>query len=269
MGVSDDVFCFAGKFETGIRPVQKRLKRAGARIAGFDDEDTTVVVLGGKAKSKERAARKRGLRMLTLQQLEAELVAAEAPPAKVTTTPVGPASPRSLMLALNAIDPSTGDALGQLLSQARANGVSLDLDPLRDGAASHEPAWLFVWCSDADGCEFFAVVESALDDQRRADLLAVTGLCFANSGDATPEQLGAAIRLLAARTAIGNRSPDDLANELFAGWSDELEGAEDRAGIRGADDLLPHVGWLAECGLRGDTQLQRRFSKVVAVNQAM
>lgn len=73
MEISQNVFCFIGRFPVSTKPLQRRLKKAGARLASFEDEDATVVVLGFKAKSKESAARKRGLTVISVEELEVAL----------------------------------------------------------------------------------------------------------------------------------------------------------------------------------------------------
>lgn len=68
MEIRDNVFCFVGKFPVDTGPMQRRLQGEGGRVTEFDDPDLKVLVLGEKAKSKEKAAAKRGLTVMKWAQ---------------------------------------------------------------------------------------------------------------------------------------------------------------------------------------------------------
>lgn len=268
MEIRGNVFCFAGKFPVDTTPMKKRLEREGGRVVDFADPDARVAVIGDKATSKRKAAGKRGLVIVDWMQLVSAINAA-APSAGLPAPakPAGPRNPRQLMIQLNRADPRDGDAIADILIRALDNDVTLELDS--DAPATADPSvsvWLLAWCSDADGCELYLVPEDALDDQKRADLAAIDGACFADSNDVDAATLGAAVRVIAGLTFVGNRDPDQLAEQLWQGWQDELAAG---SGIADATDLRPLIGWLVPMHTRSLADVRRSFARVVAVNRAM
>ncbi len=263
----------SGTFPRDPGPLKAAIVRGGGKVAhdiSYDRID--VVVLGDRSARAAREAERRGLAIVTAAELIVALADLDSAHAaalrKVMLEPVGPMSPKDLASALHAADPELPATAADLVAQALDNDVVVHLG-LAGSRATPAPSWLLAWCSDADGCELYVIPEAVVDERRRADLMAVRGLCFANGSDAAPRELGAAIRLLAGATFVGNRSPAELAARLHAGWANELRGVEAEAQLHSAADLEPWIGWLEPYHAGSIEDLRGPFSQIVAVNQAM
>ncbi len=266
MEIAGKTYAFLGPFPSPPDPIKFELLQLKGRFVdalGKAPVDTVVVaVADGPAAAR---ARTQGLHVVTLAELVDHL-APLAPAHRVAglrralRPQVGPDSPSKLARALHAATPADGAALVTIARHAIDNGVGLDMnDPEAALAAPPGDAWLLAWCSDADGCRFYAVPSA---EAERAGLAAIRGTCFADSSDVDGTTLAILVRVLAAMDAPLGRDPAVLAARHVDGWRGE--------GFAGsAEDLLPWVGWLEPHLLRAVSQLDRPFTQIVAVNQAM
>lgn len=278
MSVRDKGFCFLGNFDRDPKTVHYRLQRlGGVVVADVKDEAMDYLVLGAKAaKSKERAAKKRGVPILSMADLIKLLDASEAPaPAPKPKRRPSRYTPHDLMIALNGLDPRDPASLADTIELAKASGLVPDLDrsPTSGPAPAkvepdEAPPWLFAWCSDADGCEFYVIPAAAIDERLSSDLLSVRGLCFAGGRDAAPHVLAAAIRLMARMGPATRGDAQAKARSLYDGWSHEFEGL-DEAPIGGAGELEALMDCFAPFFVRHSEALKRPFTRIIAVNRAM
>jgi hypothetical protein len=270
--IAGKTLCFLGPFPSEPDPVKFELLQLGGR---FTDDlkaaSIDAVVVADATGTHAEAARKRGLRVVPLHELVEYLVTV-APAGRVANlrrtlrAKVGPTSPGELADALHEADPGDVAALSELVRNAHENDVNVELSEGEPAASAPDDAWLLAWCSDADGCSFYAVPS---EEAERAALRTIRGSCFADGSDVHGARLGVLIRVLAGMEFVGNREPADLARRMFEGWHAEFAGSEDEVGLASADDLMAWIGWLRPHLLTTFSQLGRPYAVVVAVNQAM
>lgn len=263
---------FRGRFPSDLDPVKFELLQLGARYTD-DARDAAVdlVVVADPGAAPAGQARARGLAVVSLRELVDHLVTV-APAGRVPNlrralrAKQGPDSPAKLARALHEADPADGVGLAGLLRDALDNDVVVELTEGAAPADAPVAPWLLAWCSDADGCACFAVPGA---EAERAGLAAIRGACFADGSDVAPAALGVLIRVLAGLEHVGTREPAALARGLYDGWRAELAGRDAEAGLASAEDLVPWIGWLAPFRLSTLAEVERPFTAIVAVNQAM
>jgi hypothetical protein len=271
MNVANRVFCFLGPFPSPPDPVKFELLQLSGRSTDTLTAPTIdVVVVDNPASEHAERGRRRGCEVITLQQL-VEFLVTMAPAHRVKQLDrtlrarSGPDSPGMLAAALDRADPVRGETIVELVRQAQSNDVIVHLEEAGGAAGGMaEDAWLLAWCSDADGCEFFAVPDA---EARRARLDAVSGACFADGSDVAAAELEILVRVLAGMTGVGSGTPAEAAAALFDGWKSELGVSE--AAISGPGDLVPWIAWLEPYQLSKIEEVARPFRGIVAINQAM
>lgn len=155
----------------------------------------------------------------------------------------------------------------QLLEAIAPYAAGLDFDP--DGAEPLEadaladlpPHIFLVWCEESEQMAYFyAIPEADLSEVLAQSLHMIAGAHFTDAAGLSPEQWGAALRLMA---AIGTPFARD-AEDFFANL------VKDSAPHEALPDL-PEIEQLfdlfARCFVEGGAGLNRRFSRVITITR--
>jgi len=147
-----------------------------------------------------------------------------------------------------------------------AAGLEFDLDtvePLTQAELLELPPHiLLVWCEvDELTAYIYAIPEAELNEGVAQALVMIEGCSFVDAGQLSPEQWGAALRLMAAVATPYARDPAD-----FFGAHVAVEGAP--------QDALPDLAEVealydsfAPCFVEGGAGLSHRFTRVIAVHR--
>jgi hypothetical protein len=119
---------------------------------------------------------------------------------------------------------------------------------------------LLVWCEADEAMAYlYAIPEAELNEGLAQALVMLEGCSFAGPADLSPEQWGAALRLMAAIATPYARDPQDFFDHHVNVDGAPLDAVPD----------LPEVAALfdqfAACFVEGGAGLSRRFSRVITV----
>lgn len=147
-----------------------------------------------------------------------------------------------------------------------ADGLEFDLEtlePLTQAELAAMPAHIFlVWCEDAESMAYFyALPEAELNEGLAQAIVMLAGASFAGPTDLSPEQWGAALRLMA---AVANPYARDAAD--FHAAFVAVEGAPQDA-LPDLEEVEALFDQFASSFVESAAGLSRRFSRVVTIHR--
>lgn len=164
-------------------------------------------------------------------------------------------------------DPTGYETLRNTIAEAIrpfADALEFELDtfePLSQADLLQLPSHiLLVWCeADESMAYLYAIPEAELNEGVAQALVMIEGASFTGPEQLSPEQWGAALRLMAAIATPYARDAGDFFATYVA-----VEGAPQDAlpDIEEVEALFDHF---AACFVEGGAGLSRRFSRVIAV----
>ncbi len=124
------------------------------------------------------------------------------------------------------------------------------------------PHILLVWCeADELMAYFYAIAEAELNEGIAQALVMIEGCDFIDAGQLSPEQWGAALRLMAAVATPYARDADDFFRAHVA-----IEGAPPDA-LPDLPEIEALFDSFAPCFVESGAGLSRRFTRVIAVHR--
>lgn len=187
--------------------------------------------------------------------------------------PLTPDQLRDLARAFPTRGASRHDATGyetlrtRILEAIRpfARNLEFDLDtfePLTQAELVELPAHIFlVWCEEADGMAYFyALPEAELNEGLAQAIVMLGGMSFSGPADLSPEQWGAALRLMAGVASPFARDADDFFKTFVAVDGAPQDALPDLAEVESLFDQF------ASCFVESAAGLSRRISRVVTIH---
>lgn len=137
------------------------------------------------------------------------------------------------------------------------------LEPLTQADLLQLPSHiLLVWCEAEESMAYFyAIPEAELNEGIAQALVMIEGCSFSGPGELSPEQWGAALRLMAAIATPYARDADDFFSTFVA-----VEGAPQDA-LPDLEEVAALFDQFAAFFIEGGVGLGRRFSRVIAVHR--
>lgn len=147
-----------------------------------------------------------------------------------------------------------------------ADGLDFDLEtfePLTQAELVDLPAHIFlVWCEDAEGMAYFyALPEAELNEGLAQAIMMLGGMSFKGPSDLSPEQWGAALRLMAAVANPFARDAEDFHRTFVAIDGAPQDALPDLAEVEALFDQF------ASCFIESAASLSRRISRVVTIHR--
>ena len=147
-----------------------------------------------------------------------------------------------------------------------AAAIEFDLDSLEelgvDDLADLPPHIFLAWIIEEDhAAHFFAIPEADLSEGLAQTLVMLEGLRFSGPATVSPEQWGAALRLMAAVGSPYARDPASF-HASYVADSPTHESLPDLAELELLFDSL------APCFVEGGASLHRRFSRAITIVHA-
>lgn len=166
-------------------------------------------------------------------------------------------------------DPTGYEALRHAIVAAIrpfARGLEFDLEtfePLTQAELARLPAHIFlVWCDDGEAMAYFyALPEADLNEGLAQAIVMLAGVDFAGPEQLSPEQWGAAVRLMAAVANPYARDAADFHANFVA-----VEGAPQDA-LPDLPEVEAIFDQFASCFVESAAGLSRRFSRVVTIHR--
>ncbi len=166
-------------------------------------------------------------------------------------------------------DPTGYEALRTRIIEAIrpfADGLDFDLEtfePLTQAELVELPAHIFlVWCEDAEGMAYFyALPEAELNEGLAQAIVMLGGMSFKGPEDLSPEQWGAALRLMAAVANPFARDAEDFHSTFVAVDGAPRDALPDLAEVEALFDQF------ASCFIESAASLSRRISRVVTIHR--
>jgi len=188
--------------------------------------------------------------------------------------PLTPAQLRDLTRAFptrgaSRHDPTGYEALRVSIVEAIrpfARALEFDLEtfePLTQAELLELPAHIFLaWCDDAEGMAYFyALPEAELNEGLAQAIVMLGGMSFSGAADLSPEQWGAALRLMAAVASPYARDAGDFHAAFVAVDGAPGDALPDLAEVEALFDEF------AACFIESAAGLSRRFSRVVTIHR--
>ena len=166
-------------------------------------------------------------------------------------------------------DPTGYEALRVRIIEAIrpfAGGLDFDLEtfePLTQAELAEMPAHIFlVWCEDAEGMAYFyALPEADLNEGLAQAIVMLGGMSFKGPAELSPEQWGAALRLMAAIATPYARDAADFFAAHVAVEGAPQDALPDLAEVESLFDQF------ASCFVESAASLSRRISRVVTIHR--
>lgn len=166
-------------------------------------------------------------------------------------------------------DPTGYEALRARIIEAIrpfAGGLDFDLEtfePLTQAELAEMPAHIFlVWCEDAEGMAYFyALPEADLNEGLAQAIVMLGGMSFKGPAELSPEQWGAALRLMAGVANPFARDAEDFHKTFVAVDGAPQDALPDLAEVESLFDQF------APCFVESAAGLSRRISRVVTIHR--